>query len=349
MEVVSPGLRQFMREQSEGVSRDWLSATRSLGGLMVMDIGPRGGGKTTKAVAVVQLYKEVEPNVRRVANVPIEGAYYVPNILKFLATKLIEEGGEKPYEIAPDGTVRIIPRKTIPTKMQVTVDETAISGLEARGSGMYSLNTYLLALSRKINVDCELISQLMSMADKRAQWLSDYYTLCESFREPGFFQYRNYDSEYHRTTTQRIWFDDARENLFPKFDTTDIPNYDELSAAFRSQYQISEDDMELYKDIRDGRKHVPASSVSEKPVETFILEKRSLRAPMGRYPGETVIVVDEKGGNHRYEVLQKDWLTEQGKYRYRLREIPDYVAQQQAMAEGGMEPIEDDGGDGLSA
>jgi hypothetical protein len=214
MEVVDAQLKQFMVEQSKGIDSKWVKATQQTGGLLVMDIGPRGGGKTTKAVEIVQLYRETEPIVRRVSNVPIENAYYVPNVLKFLATKLIAEGGEKPYEIGPDGMVKIVPRKTVPAKMLVIVDETAISGLEARGSGMYSLNTYLLALSRKLNVDIELISQLMSMADKRAQWLSDYYTLCEAMRDLGYFRYRNYDSEYHRTTTQRIWFDFARQYLF---------------------------------------------------------------------------------------------------------------------------------------
>ena len=342
MEVVDAQLKQFMAEQSKGVTRDWLSATRQTGGLLVMDIGPRGGGKTTKAVEVVQLYEETEPLVRRVSNVPIENSYYVPNVLKFLATKLIAEGGEKPYELGPDGMVKIIPRKTVPAKMLVIVDETAISGLEARGSGMYSLNTYLLALSRKLNVDVELISQLMSMADKRAQWLSDYYTLCEAMKDLGYFRYRNYNSEYHRTTTKRIWFDFAREHLFPKFDTTDIPNYDELAAAFKSQYQISEDDMLLYEDIKAGRRHIPIGDAAEKPNYEFILDKRSLRAPMGRYPGETVLVVDAKGDNHRYEVVQKDWLHDEGKYRYRVREIPDFIAQQASMDEGGMEPIEDE-------
>lgn len=328
-----------MQEQSKGIDASWVKATSQVGGLMVMDIGPRGGGKTTKATWVTQFYKETEPEVRRVANVPIEGTYYVPNILKFLATKLISEGGEKPYEVTEDGTVRIIPRKTVPKKMQITVDETAISGLEARGSGMYSLNTYLLALSRKLNVDCELLSQLMSMADKRAQWLSDFYTLCESFPEFGFFRYRNYDAEYHRTSTSRIWYDDAKESLFPKFDTSDIPNYDELSLAFRAQYQIDDDAMQLYQDIKEGRKHIAPPSVSEKPVETFYFEKKSLRAPMGRYPGETVLI-----DNSRYEVMQKDWSDDAGKYRYRLRQIPDYVAQQAAMDEAGMEPIEEDDG-----
>ena len=176
----------------------------------------------------------------------------------------------------------------------------------------------------------------------------------------GYFRYRNYDSEYHRTTTQRIWFDFARENLFPKFDTSDIPNYDELAGAFRSQYQISDDDMKLYEDIKAGRKHIALPTANEKPELETLMEKRSLRAPMGRYPGETVIIERDFEGQtftdsngkpiiKRYEVIQKDWDVDEGMYRYRLREILDYVAQSAAMDEGGLPPIEEDGGDGLSA
>lgn len=335
--------------ESQGINKSFLNQTQNIGGLLVMDVGPRGGGKTTKAVEVIQLYKETEPEVRRISNVPIEGAYYKPEILKFLATKLIAEGGEKPYEIAPDGTIRIVPRKTKIAKMLVIVDETAISGLEARGSGTASpLPTYLLALSRKINVDCELITQLMSMSDKRAPWLSDFFTLCESFPDYGYFRYRNFDSNYQRTSTQRIYFDFAREYLFPKFDTTDIPNYDELSAALKISYQISEDDMQAYFDIRDGKKHISPQNVTSKARDMWIFSKKSLRAPMGRYPGETVITpenidagISQENPNLRWEVLQKDWSFEHSSYRYHLREIPEFFEHQQSIEEGGLEPMEE--------
>lgn len=336
--------------QSQGIDKSFVQQTQNVGGLLVMDVGPRGGGKTTKAVQVVQLYKETEPEVRRISNVPIEGAYYKPEILKFLATKLIAEGGEKPYEISSDGTIKIIPRKTKIPKMLVIVDETAISGLEARGSGTASpLPTYLLALSRKINVDCELITQLMSMSDKRAPWLSDFFTLCESMPDYGYFRYRNFDSNYQRTSTQRIYYDFAKQYLFPKFDTTDIPNYDELSAALKISYQISEDDMQAYFDIRDGKKHVSAENVMSKPRDIWIYDRKSLRGPMGRYPGETIITpsdaegpISQENPNMRWEVVQKDWSVEHNKYRYHLREIPEYFENQQAIAEGGMEPISEE-------
>jgi hypothetical protein len=342
LEAVTPDLQAFMEAQSEGLEapvqrKTFITSTRELGGTLLMDIGPRGGGKTTKTVQEVEMYKEREPEVRRVANVPIEDAYYVPNVLKFLATKLIAEGGEKPFTFNPDGTIHIIPKTRQPTKMFVVVDEGAISGLEARGSGLYPLNTYLLALSRKINVDCELVTQMMSMADKRAQWLSDYYCYCEADRRRQFFHYQYYDANYNRTQSYHIGFDFAKQHLFPKFDTTDIPNYDELALAFRSQFNITDDDMRLYEDIKDGVRHIPAESVQVEAKEMFYLERRALRQPMGRYPGETVLIE-----NKRYEVLQRDWSDDAGKYRYRLREIPEISLQQASMQEAGMEPVEEE-------
>ena len=694
MEIVNPQLQQFMEQASAEVTPEWMKLTRPMGGTLLMDVGPRGGGKTTKGVQEVQVYKEREPEVRRVANVPIENAYYVPNILKFLATKLIAEGGVKPYTFNPDGTVHITGRTNIPAKMYVVVDESAISGLEARGSGLYPLNTYLLALSRKINVDCELITQMMclakgtliqtpsgqvaierirvgdlvvdntywgesvkriagvskqiqpkllsillesghiiratpnhrfpvyvrqqtkrdafasdlmvgdmlkidswkfprtldplyqlmgvlhaeagwritqgmkevnqlsihidkretelrqfiinviqhyrpdahigmrredetnrcvlvlsrkgdvqffknvyydfimgrrspqqmrsflcglfegdgcvesasftislcqsesnrlklmvaldclkelgipfrlysgwravggaakeyakekgyvvhrvkisgawagvfantigfisstkqkklqslaknlyaritniaeinkpsevydltiekgapyfmangirshnSMADKRAQWLSDFYCLCEFNRIKSWFHYQYYDSEYVKTKAYHIRYEFAKRYLFPKFDTTDIPNYDELAAAFRSQFNIDADAMAVYEDIKAGRPHKPAPNVTTEFRQMFYLDRKALRPQMGRYPGDTVLITeDEKGNpltdsegspiNKRYEVIQRDWLADAGKYRYRLQEIPEIASQQSAMDEAGAEAIE---------
>lgn len=345
MEQITPQLQDFMEAQSAEVDRKWAETTRGMAGTLLMDIGPRGGGKTTKAVQETQMYREREPEVRRIANVPIENAYYIPNILKFLATKLIAEGGVKPYTLNDDGTVHISPRTQIPAKMFVVVDESAISGLEARGSGLYPLNTYLLALSRKINVDCELVTQMMSMADKRAQWLSDFYCYCRSIPRGGFFHYQYYDSEFHKTRSYRTYYEFAREYLFPKFDTTDIPNYDELALAFRSQFNITDDDMQLYEDIKDGKKHITPETVHIEAKERFYLDRKAFRPPMGRYQGETVLI-----DNQRYEVVQRDWSADAREYRYRLRQIPEISIQQSVMDEAGEEPIEDeDANGGLTA
>ncbi len=288
-----------------------------------MLIGPRGGGKTTAGSWFIQDSNESFPDVRRVANVPIENAVYIPDILKFLATKLIVEGGEKAYEIKEDGTVHILPRVSVPAKMLVLIDEAAISGFESRGSGLYSLNSYLLALSRKLNVDIILVSQLMSMVEKRGQWLADFYWLCESVRFPDserveFFHYQIYDESFHKTNNYNLFWYNFEPALFrpPTFDTNDIPNFDELTKAFITQFQISDDDIQLYNDVRDGKKHQSPAPLKDH-IEVF-LSRKALRIPMGRYHGETIL----KDGV-RYEVLQRDWDFDEAQYRYRVREIPD--------------------------
>jgi hypothetical protein len=225
-------------------------------GLLIMLIGPRGGGKTTAADWFVQDAKENRPDVPRVSNVPITDAIYIPDILKFLATKLMVEGGEKNYTTNSDYTVTVQQRIDIPAEMLIIIDEAAISGFESRGTGLYSLNSYLLALSRKLNVDIILISQLMSMIEKRGQWLADFYWLCEAELVEGtdvvdYFTYKIYDEEYRKTNTFILEGQDARKTLFGKFDTFDIPNYGELAVAFRNQMNIRPEDQRLYRSIVD--------------------------------------------------------------------------------------------------
>ena len=322
MEVVTARLQRTMNEQSQDVSptAEWLKATQNIGGLLVMDVGPRGGGKTTKASWLVQFYKEVEPNIRRITNVPIEDAYYVPDILRFLATKLKLEGKEKAYEIKKDGTVKILQRTSIPARMLTIVDESAISGLESRGSGLSALNSYLLALSRKLNVDCELISQMMSMVEKRGQWLSDFYWLCEPKFAFGnildYFRYRIYNESYRKMNEYHLSRESAADALFPKFDSWDIPNYEALAEAYTIQYNITPEDEAFYNDIKAGKAHVPAPQPTSNEVD--FVDKKWLRAPSGRWPGDTAIM-----GDKRLEILQRDWDFNEGKYRYRAREIPN--------------------------
>lgn len=336
MEQVTAQLQVAMDETTRDMSEageEWLRATQNIGGLLVMDVGPRGGGKTTKASWLVQFYKQYQPEVRRVSNVPMEDAYYVPDILKFLATKLKVEGVEKAYDVREDGTVRILPRTRVPARMLTIVDESAISGFEARGSGLSALNSYLLALSRKLNVDCELISQMMSMVEKRGQWLSDFYWLCEPSYVPGtklldHFRYRVYDEGYRKTNEFHVSREDAKEHLFKNFDTWDIPNFDQLQEAFTIQYNIGDDDIALYESIKNGTKFVPQQQVE--PNIIYILEKKWLRTPSARYPGDTFFYYDDNPDpatgakkRRRYEILQRDYDFERGAYQYRAREIPD--------------------------
>lgn len=426
-------------------------------GLLVILVGPRGGGKTTAASWFVQDRKESEPNIPRISNVPIEGAIYVPDILKFLATKLKVEGREKNFTVNDDNTVSIHPRQNIPAEMLIIIDEAAISGFESRGSGVgSSLHTYLLALSRKLNVDIVLVSQMMclakgtlietpsgmvpierikvgdevvdntywgrgvrtvaatskqtqnkilrielesghtikatphhrfpvynhgskekedilaenlklgdilktdkgfswvvklelevgefevydlsiekgapyfmangirshnSMTDKRAQWLADFYWLCEvrnitGTREVEHFRYRVYNEQYRKTQEFHLSGDDAREVLFGKFDTFDIPNSDALIEAYTIQYQISEEDEQFYEDIKNGTHHIPKQPMKENVV-TF-KDKKSLAPPTQWKPGATFL----REGK-RFEVLQQDWNFDERQYQYRAREIPN--------------------------
>jgi hypothetical protein len=297
-------------------------------GLLVILVGPRGGGKTTSAVWWVKDRKESEPDTPVVANVPITGAIYVPDILKFLATKLAVEGEfGKNYDLQPDNTVIVKPRSSIPARMLIIIDEAAISGFEARGSGVGSpLHTYLLALSRKLNVDIVLISQMMSMADKRAQWLADFYWLCEAKFVSGtweldYFRYRVYDEQYRKTQEFNLWREDAKATLFDAFDTYDIPNYEALAEAFTIEYQITDEDIQFYEDIRDHKQHIPKQPISEN-VSVF-WDKKALRPPSGRWPGETFLVMGPDQQEHRYEIIQRDWDMGEGRYKYRAKEIPN--------------------------
>lgn len=309
-------------------------------GLLVILVGPRGGGKTTAAVWWVQDRKENTPEVPIVSNVPITGAIYVPDILKFLATKLSIEGeGGKNYRTLEDNTVEVLPRKEIPAEMLIIIDEAAISGFESRGSGVGSpLHTYLLALSRKLNVDIVLISQLLSMSDKRAQWLADFYWLCEAKNVPGtrtldHFRYRVYDEKYDKTNEFHVSRQDAMDYLFGRFDTYDVPNYEALADAYTIQYQITDEDIEFYKDIRDHRQHIP-QPVSEN-VEVFKMRK-PLRGPSRRWPGETFLSTrpnELHGQVRRWEVLQRDWNAELGVYQYRVKEIPNNTVVEDAGVE----------------
>jgi hypothetical protein len=229
-------------------------------GLLVMLIGPRGGGKTTAADWFIQDAKENRPDVPRISNVPVTDAIYVPDILKFLATKLMVEGGEKNYTTNADFTVTVQQRTEMPAEMLIIIDEAAISGFESRGTGLYSLNSYLLALSRKLNVDIILISQLMSMIEKRGQWLADFYWLCEAqliedTEEVDYFTYKIYDDEYRKTNTLVLEGSDAKKYLFGKFDTFDIPNYGELAVAFRNQMNIRPSDQQFYTSVVEYYKH----------------------------------------------------------------------------------------------
>ena len=164
-------------------------------GFLELDVGPLGGGKTTRAAWRVIDYKQRFPWIPRVGNLDMPGGdiYYTPNVMKFLATKFYVEGNLPGEQRVP---------------MLVVVDEANTSGLEARGSGASPGETTVLQYARKLKVHIILISQLMSMTDKRGQWLAHFYVLCKAVYDrsgnPVGFEYKIYDENYRYQKTEQI-------------------------------------------------------------------------------------------------------------------------------------------------
>lgn len=206
-------------------------------GLLSMYVGPLGGGKTTRAAWKVAWFKQDYPWVPIISNVPIEGAIYIPDVVRFLAVKFIKEGG-KP------GSQR--------TYMLVIIDEANSVGFESRGSGFDPGDTMLLQFARKLKVDIDVISQLLSMVDKRGQWLAAFYVLCRAVMEndkPAQFEYKIYNEALEYQKTEYLNGDFAQKWIFPTFDTYDIPNYDELALQLIKDKKIKSDDLEEYDRI----------------------------------------------------------------------------------------------------
>lgn len=213
---------------------------------MVTLIGPRGGGKTLFAVYRACMVKNTYPDIPVVANfkLPIKGCYYVPDILDFLRQKIAR-------------------KNTMPAEF--LIDEASIAGLESREShGQESIfNTRPLALSRKAQVNIWLISQMMSMMDKRAQWLADFDVLCEPHYEteasyelhiPDYFEYTFYNQNREITNQLNIYGQAAYETLFDLYNTDEVPNEDQITASFISYGRWNEDNTEeFYKIIKTPR------------------------------------------------------------------------------------------------
>jgi exonuclease VII small subunit len=221
---------------------------------MVNLIGERGGGKSLFAVYRACLVRNEFPDVPVVANfkLNIKGCYYVPDILGFLRTK-IALGDLNPVEML--------------------VDEAAISGLESRDShGLESIfNTRPLALSRKSHSNLWLISQMMSMLDKRAQWLSDFDVLCHSVYEtdvsyklhiPDYFEYTFYNQNREVTNELVIWGKDAYEKLFPLYNTDEVPAEDEIAAQFIQFGRMTEEDVKRFYKIVPAPKKEQESAMA---------------------------------------------------------------------------------------
>lgn len=170
----------------------------------------------------------------------MEDIIFVSDIMRFLAVKFVHDGSKPGPERTP---------------MLIIVDEANTSGLEARGSGSSVGETTVLQFVRKLNIYCILISQLMSMTDRRGQWLAHFYVLCKALFDPvqkslvDAFEYKIYDEAYRYQKTEYLSGTFCRQWVFPKFDTWGIPNYDKIALELIKRHQLNTDDFEDYNRI----------------------------------------------------------------------------------------------------
>jgi len=246
-------------------------------------IGNKGGGKTTLACALANYTHQTCPNAAVVGNTPI---FYknVPEGRKKSLAQDIEDGKQVdiPHAILRRSTLKWLAVKTILKDTRYALmfpDEASLAeDLESRGSHAYSTapRTWLIALSRKINVDMDMITQMMSMVDKRAQWLGDFYTLCigHYFPEtsppvPQSFEYRVHDPNLKPINGFEIAGEDAMRWIFPRFITEDIPLSDARIRQFIEFFGIEDEDKrEFALDMIQARKEYAELQRSE-----FILEQ----------------------------------------------------------------------------
>lgn len=193
-------------------------------------IGDLGGGKSTLAQFLSLVIKQEHPEAVQVTNVSMDTAHKVADVNKFIALKLIKKN--KQYVFC-------------------TEDEASQAGLEARGSGGKdsALETRAITLARKAHVDLVLITQLLSMIDKRAQWLGTLYILCEAkflpdnpTVYPDYFEYTLFDSKLREIGSFELDFIDCVEHIFPHMDTDDIPVFEHLKELWEQWYEIKDSD-----------------------------------------------------------------------------------------------------------
>ena len=216
---------------------------------VIVLVGDLGAGKSTLAAALSIMIRDDFPDAAQVTNVAIDTAVKLEDTNKFIAMKLIS--GDKSYAL-------------------VVTDEAAQAGFESRGSGSAkaALESRVVTLARKAHVDLILVTQLLSMLDKRAQWLGNILILCEAIWEsdnltpwPDYFQYTIYDSKLTEIGDFYITWNEAETFIFPHMDTDDIPIKRQLFRQFVQYFGISEDDMQEFAEIM-GIPYVPL----EKPA-----------------------------------------------------------------------------------
>lgn len=189
-------------------------------------MGNKGGGKSLYGAWEVQFFHQYYPNVPIVSNTPITHALHYPDILKFIAMKIISK--DRRFVLCE-------------------IDEAALAGFEARGSfkAEKAIDSYLIALSRKAKLEITILTQLISMIEKRAQWLSDLYILAKSEKEEGkkdpvAFHYSVYNEDLIEVSSWDISGAAAKRYLYGRFDTTAIPFEEELAMDFRDRFDIDD-------------------------------------------------------------------------------------------------------------
>jgi hypothetical protein len=232
-------------------------------------IGDLGGGKSTLAALISLILRQLSPDTPQVTNVTVDSAHKVEDTNKFLAIKLIKK--DKRYLLAIE-------------------DEAAQAGLESRGSGSKNsaLETRVITLVRKAHADLILISQLMSMIDKRAQWLGNIYVLCEAvFLEgnetpyPDYFTYTVFDSKLKELGGFDVDFADCVKHVFPHMDTDDVPYADKLKEQWEKWYGITAC---RYPEAHGTEKDEPCQICGDETYDEFdrIMEEKPLLSVLAR-------------------------------------------------------------------
>lgn len=262
--------------------------------LLTTLVGNKGGGKNTFMVAAVDEILNTNPKEVILSNTRITGAIFIPDILKWLAMKLMRQDE---------------------TWVECFIDEAAIAGLESRGSykEARALDSYLFTLSRKVNANIFLSSQLLSMIEKRSQWISDFYILCESKYEPDYplpdrFEYTVYDNTLTEVNVMEIAGDDARDYLFRRFRTQEIPFQERLERDFISYYGISDKDLETYDEVMGLEPREKVEAEAEKLMWAFNRKSFIL--------GSKIIM-----GGEKFTIAEKIWNVDKEEYQYGLRSI----------------------------
>ena len=284
--------------------------------IMKSVMGNKGGGKSLYGAWEVQYVHQYYPKVPIIANTPMTHALHYPDILKFIAMKIISKD---------------------PRFVLCEIDEAALAGFEARGSfkAEKAIDSYLIALSRKANLEITILTQLISMIEKRAQWLSDLYILAKSERdegkrEPTAFYYTVYNEDLLEVSSWSIPGPYAKKYLYGKFDTKAIPFEDELAQDFRDRFEIDEYTTNEMNQLVDDYLSRMKEGVHER--ETYAeTTNRLFGKPAEPEPPEEIIsrylpprsgMVSQGGVN--YQVVNPDLVRrdlDDGKYRLLVRRV----------------------------